>query len=334
MSDRVRTAVPRGGALALALLLITGCGAGPAASQTPPGSAAREPPASLAPAGSTTDADPSRLPAASSVGAGSPAATLDRATGSGWIEVDGNRHDVEVVVCGWSGGASGPLQAAPGGRQSFYLVAARTVGAGLVYLELDWDGDVGFIDVTTRLVNPADPASAFSYANDRQPSGLVEIEELRAVTADPLTVYDGQNVMTATAHDLGLDVTCDTAGGRPDQAAEALASALGLTVPSLDTGQVIVNGVTHPVEVARCTRLGDAVEIEAASVDGPISLTLLAQPDSTFLVLSVEGRVLTLESGLEVDLEIDGETVRTMSPIRGEIAGRGPAEVLFELPCA
>ena len=315
----------------VAVLALAGCAAESPASDGSmlPGSPALTATSATSAAPSTGAAPPSgSLPPNGAVETVPPG--VARTTGSATVTVDGVEHSMEVAMCGWSTG-SRTLGETPGGRQLFYVLAARPVGSGFAYFELDWDGDVGYIEVTVLQADPTDPASAFRFANERQSSSLVAIEDLRATTVEPLTVYDGQDITTAAAHELEIDITCDGAGGVLGQGPDVLAAMFGIT-PDLDEGHVTVNGEGYPVEVTRCDRTGDAAELEARSAaSGPVRLTLLVEPGFTWLSFSVEGRVLAVDG--EVDIELTEDRIRTSTPIDGTIAGRGAAEVTLDLPC-
>lgn len=316
--------------VALATVLVAGCSAAPAGSDpSTPGT----PDASVPSGASTAPLDPSPTrdePAETDAAADGE---VERGTGSGSITVDGTTYELEVAVCGWNdGGPTRPLQTDPGARRLFQLIAVQGVGAGMVLLELQWDGAVGNIDTGVILLDPSDPDTAFRYHNDRQPIDLVAIDGGHVLTLEPLTVLDGSNVMTAARHELEVDLTCDTFGGTFDGAAPIVAEITGLEPVTPDAGEVTIDGTASAADVTRCSRAGDEVELEAVSQDGSIRMTLLVSPGFNHLVFSVDGRVLTVAG--EIDIEVGADGVTTASPIRGEIAGRGPAEVTFVLPCS
>ena len=151
------------------------------------------------------------------------------------------------------------------------------------------------------------------------------------LTLESLTVFDSSNITSATEHELDVDVMCDTFGGTFDGAAPIVTEITGLKPLTPDAGEVTINGTASAVDVTRCSRTGDELELEAVSPDGSIRMTLRVSPGFQYLVLSVEGRVLAVDG--EIDIQVDADGVRTASPISGEIAGRGAAEVTFQLPC-
>ena len=246
--------------------------------------------------------------------------------------VDGVAYSLEVAVCGWDPGSSSPLQAEPGGRQAFQVVAVQRVGAGMIAFDLDWDGIAGNVDVSVLLLDPDDLSSAFHYFNDRQPIDLIAVDGGRVATVEPLTVYDGSNIITAGRHELVIDLRCESFGGTLDEAPAIVAEITGMQPAARERGEVTLNGEPVDVEVSSCTISGETLELEAESTDGSISLTLSSSPGFTLLFFSVEGRVLS--GATDVNVVLDTNRVRTVTPVRGEIAGRGPAEVTFDLPCA
>lgn len=319
--------------VALAILLMAGCSAAPAASgpgSLAPGAPTRSSTASVEASASPTEsaepADPAETDA-------TPVDELDRATGSGTITVEGVSYELEVAVCGWAGGSpTAPLQADPGAVQAFEVMAFERVGTGAIAFELGWHGVVGTIDTAVILLDPSDPEAAFHYHYDLQSIDLVEIEGGRVRTREALAVFDGTNIMTAGQYALEVDITCDTFGGTSEGALAIVTEITGLEPVTPDSGAVTIDGTVTAVDVTRCRRSGDEVELEAQSADGSISMTLSLTPGFPFLFFSVDGRVLTVAG--DVDIAVDESGVATTSPIRGEIAGRGPAEVTFELPCA
>jgi hypothetical protein len=316
--------------LALATVLVAGCGGAPAAS-SPETPKTTEPPAPSEPVAAPVE--PSRTPDGTSEPGMTPEGDVVRGSGSGSIAVDGAAYELEVAVCGWNGGGrTRALQPDPGARQLFQLIAVQGVGAGMVALELQWDGVVGNIDTAVISVDPSDPGAAFHYHYDLQPIDLVAIDGGHVLTREPLRVFDGSNIITATEHELEVDITCDAFGGMFDGAAPIVAEITGLQPLAPAAGEVTIDGIASAVDVTRCSRTGDEVELEAVSQDRSIRITLSVTPGFTFLVFSVEGRVLTVAG--ETDIQVDGDGVGTGSSIRGEIAGRGPAEVTFELPCS
>lgn len=318
-----------GPGVAIATLLLAGCAAAPP-SAAPSASVAAD--ASGAPPSAAQQRASPSFAATSSSGA-SPADEGERATGSATIRVDGTPYELEVAVCGWQGGGpSSPLQAEPDSQASFRVIAVQRVGGGMIAFELDWSAPAGNIDVSVLRIDPEDAASGFHYFNDRQVTDLIEVDGGRAEAVEPLTVFDASNITTAARHRLELVIVCDSFGGTVAGAAPIIAEITGIPLATRDVGQVMLNGESHDVELSTCARSADGVELEAESTDGSITLTLSARPGFTFLVFSLEGRVLT--TGDEIDLQLDADGVRTGSPIRGEIAGRGPAEVTFDLPCA
>jgi hypothetical protein len=205
--------------------------------------------------------------------------------------------------------------------------AGRGAGERSPERELPSDDAVGRVHL-----DPADAGGAFRYFNDRQIISLVQIDDGRVVSVDPLTVYDGSNITVAARHELQIDLACDSYGGTIEGAAPIVAEITGIPMATPDTGEVTVNGESHEVAVGRCSRTGDDLELEAESADGSIALSLSGSAGFTLLFFSIDGRVLTASA--QVQLQLEADRVRSAVPVSGEIAGRGPAEVTFDLPCS
>ena len=322
--------------VALLATALIGCAGVPASSPpSSPAPAATEAPATeLDPSPASPTATPMPTASASSSAGSSPGGDSARATGSGSIRVDGIDHELEVALCGWqNGGRERPLEPEPGARRLFRLVAVRPVGAGILGLDLDWDGAVGVITVSVIQLDPDDPQGAFRYANERQPISFIDIDGSRVTSVEPLTVFDGSNISTANRHELEIDVTCDSFGGSIAQLDQIVAEILDIALPTPQTtGELSLGGERYELQVSSCAMGGDSsIELEAESPDGRVSLTLAARPGFTLLFLSLDGRVAT-PSG-EIELAIGAGEVRTTGPIPVEIAGRGASEMTFSLVC-
>lgn len=251
---------------------------------------------------------------------------FDRAAGSGTVHLDGERHEVEVLACGWlsSRGSGEPLEGEPNVRDDFRITVMEQVDDVVFIANLDRDGRVGvvFLDVFEVVIGSAgfdDPRNLW-WGNDRQNASLVAVEGGEVTTNDPLTVLEDPSSFSSPAHDLDIDVTCTEFGGVPDEFAQVVAEAAGVELHQFGaTGLVTIDGTEYAVETVTCSPAGGVEGVaESPAHDLVVSVGDLG-PEAAGILSDTVGidigdRFLIADDG--VDIVIDGTTLRTAEPVQ------------------
>lgn len=248
---------------------------------------------------------------------------IERATGSGVVELDDRSFEVEVVLCGWLDGGSGsPLAGEPNSRNDFRLRTVAVLEDGLFVLDVDRDAAVGPIWVSVELLRAPEEgdSESISWANERQFYTAITIEGKRITTDRPLVVLEDSTDMFSPAHEVTFDVRCDSFGGIPDEYVEQLSAVLGVEPPELTgEGVVVIDGESYDVTTRECGVVAGALEITAESEDGAVVVTATDLGSETAGIISdtiwaeVDGEILVVAEDL--DLVAEDDRIRTTGPV-------------------
>lgn len=251
---------------------------------------------------------------------------IERATGSGTVTLDDEVQEVEVVACGWlspSFGNTEPLEAEENFRNDFRLLAVGQEGDEVFIVQIDRDGVVGavYVDVinAVRGSEPDDPRN-FRWGNERQSYSRVVVNGGQVATPEPLIVLEDTVDLNSPPHDLTLDLTCDTFGGIPDEAAEQIAHVTGIELHSFGaSGTLTIDGTSYPLTTLSCSGTGGAAEGLAESPEQDLVVAVTDRGIDAAGILSdtigvdIGDRSLIADEG--VDIILQGTVLSTAEPV-------------------